>query len=144
MKIPLYGWFSSKFGMIPIRRETGPSALRGMLKAAKERAEDGRQILVFPEGTRRQPGAAPDYKPGILLLYDALQLECVPIALNSGHFWPRDSVARHAGKIVIEIAPPLPAGLSRKDFRTRLIEAIEIPSNRLKEEAEACLARSSA
>lgn len=135
LKIPVYGWFCSKFGMIPIQRETGPSALRQMLKEARARADDGRQILVFPEGTRRPPGAEPDYKPGILLLYDALQLPCVPIALNSGHFWPRSSMLRHPGKIVVEIQPALPAGLPRKAFRDQLITAIEDPVGRLDQEA---------
>ena len=125
LKIPVYGWFCAKFGMIPIQRETGPSALRQMLKAARDRADDQRQILVFPEGTRRQPGAPPDYKPGILLLYDALQRPCVPVALKSGHFWPRNSLIRRPGKIVVDILPPLPAGLPRKAFRDELIHAIE-------------------
>ena len=125
LKIPVYGWFCAKFGMIPIQRETGPSALRQMLKEARARADDQRQILVFPEGTRRRPGAPPDYKPGILLLYDALQRPCVPVALNSGHFWPRDSLIRRPGKIVVEILPSLPAGRPRKAFRSELIDAIE-------------------
>lgn len=136
LKIPVYGWFCAKFGMIPIQRETGPSALRRMLKAARERADDQRQILVFPEGTRRQPGAPPDYKPGILLLYDALQRPCVPVALNSGHFWPRDSLIRRPGKIVVDILPPLPAGLPRKAFRSDLIDAIEGRTAELLSEAK--------
>jgi 1-acyl-sn-glycerol-3-phosphate acyltransferase len=142
LKIPLYGWFCRKFGMIPVQRETGPSALRQMLKAARDRADDGRQILVFPEGTRRPPGAAADYKPGILLLYDALQLPCVPVALNSGHFWPRDSLLRRPGKIVVEILPPLPAGLRRKAFRDQLIDTIEGRMRHLDQEAEQALAGS--
>ena len=137
LKIPVYGWFCAKIGMIPIQRETGPSALRQMLKAARDRAGDGRQIFVFPEGTRRLPGAPPEYKPGILLLYDSLQLPCVPIALNSGHFWPRDSLMRRPGKIVVEIRPPLPAGLPRKSFRQQLINAIEEPVARLEAETVA-------
>lgn len=135
MRIPLYGWFSAKFGMIPIRREKGPSALRQMLAAARERADAGRQILVFPEGTRRPPDAAPDYKPGILLLYDALQLPCVPVALNSGHFWPRDSLFRKPGTIIVEILPALPAGMKRAAFRDALISTTEAATLRLSEEA---------
>lgn len=137
LKIPIYGWFCAKFGMIPIERATGPSALRSMLKAAKERAADDRQIFVFPEGTRRPPGAEPDYKPGILLLYDALALPCVPVALNSGAFWPRDSWIRRPGTIIVEIQPPLPANLSRKNFKQQLIDAIEIPTTKLDQEAAA-------
>lgn len=136
LKIPVYGWFCTKFGMVPIRRETGPSALREMLKAAKDRASDGRQILVFPEGTRREPGAEPAYKPGILLLYDALNLPCVPIALNSGHFWPRGSLRRLPGTIVVEIHPALQAGMPRAAFKQEIIETIEQSAQQLHIEAE--------
>lgn len=136
MRIPLYGWFSAKFGMIPIQRETGPSALREMLKEARDRAHSGRQILVFPEGTRRPPHAPPAYKPGVLLLYDALGLPCVPVALNSGHFWPRDGLLRRPGTIVVEILPAIPPGLERKIFRDRLTAAIETRTAALLAEAE--------
>lgn len=135
MKIPLYGWFSAKFGMIPIRRETGPSALREMLREAHQRLDDGRQILVFPEGTRRQPLAPPDYKPGVLMLYDQLKVPCVPLALNSGLFWPRRSLLRFPGTIVVEILPPIPAGLKRRDFAVRLETVIETATAKLCEEA---------
>jgi 1-acyl-sn-glycerol-3-phosphate acyltransferase len=135
MKIPLYGWFSSKFGMIPIRRETGPSALREMFREAQARRDAGREILVFPEGTRRLPGAPPDYKPGVLMLYDRLQVPCIPVALNSGLFWPRNSQLRPPGTIVVEILPPIPAGLPRKEFATRLEDAIETATTRLCDEA---------
>jgi 1-acyl-sn-glycerol-3-phosphate acyltransferase len=138
MKIPLYGWFAKKFGMIPIRRETGPRALREMLKEARDRAREGRQILVFPEGTRRKPGAPPAYKPGIMLLYDALKVTCVPVALNSGHFWPRDSLIRRPGTIVVEILPPIPPGLDRKVFSETLIERIETATARLVPKDETC------
>jgi 1-acyl-sn-glycerol-3-phosphate acyltransferase len=135
MQIPVYGWFSRKFGMIPIKRETGPSALRDMLREARSRLDAGRQILVFPEGTRRPPGAPPDYKPGILMLYDQLQAPCVPVALNSGVFWPRRSIIRHPGTIVVEILEPIPSGLNRKEFAARLEAAIETASERLRLEA---------
>jgi len=125
MKIPLYGWFCSKFEMIPIRRETGPSALRNMLQEATRRLKERREILVFPEGTRRLPDAPPAYKPGILMMYEKLQVPCVPIALNSGLFWPRNSQIRHPGTIVVEILPAIPPGLKRKDFSDRLQQTIE-------------------
>ena len=82
--IPFHGWFSKKFEMIPVDRDKGPSALRRMLREAKGRAAAGREIIIFPEGTRRAPGASPDYKTGVVLLYDALSVPCVPVALNSG------------------------------------------------------------
>ena len=96
--IPFHGWFSYKFGMIPVDRDKGPTALRRMLHAAKERIASGREIILFPEGTRRPPGAPPDYKTGIVLLYNALKVPCVPVALNSGVFWPTAQLAQKAGK----------------------------------------------
>jgi 1-acyl-sn-glycerol-3-phosphate acyltransferase len=135
MLIPLYGWFSRKFGMIPIRRERGPAALRQMVRAAKERAAQRREILVFPEGTRRPPGAPPDYKPGILLLYEGLGLPCVPIALNSGLFWPRRKLVRYPGTIVVEILDPIPPGCKRSTFKAELERRIETACRQLLEEA---------
>ena len=90
--IPLYGWFSHKFQHIFVRRDKGPSALKAMIRDARQRAAQGREIVIFPEGTRRPPGAPPDYKPGYLALYEGLGLPCVPLALNSGLFWPRRSL----------------------------------------------------
>ncbi len=76
--IPFHGWFSKKFQMIPVDRDKGPAALRRMLREAKTRIAAGREIIIFPEGTRRSPGAPPDYKTGIVLLYEALRVPCVP------------------------------------------------------------------
>jgi 1-acyl-sn-glycerol-3-phosphate acyltransferase len=133
--IPFHGWFSYKFEMIPVDRDKGAVALRGMLREAKKRIEDGREIIIFPEGTRRAPGAPPDYKTGVALLYDALNVPCVPVALNSGLFWPRRSFRRYPGTIVVEVLEPIPPGLPKAEFLTRLQEAIETASNRLLAEA---------
>jgi 1-acyl-sn-glycerol-3-phosphate acyltransferase len=129
--IPFHGWFSRKFQMIPVDRDKGPSALRRMLREAKKRIDDGREIIIFPEGTRRPPGAPPDYKTGIVLLYDALGVPCLPVALNSGLFWPRRSVIRCPGTIVVEILKPIPPGLPRDQFLRSLEAAIEGASTRL-------------
>jgi 1-acyl-sn-glycerol-3-phosphate acyltransferase len=134
--IPLHGWFSYKFGMIPVARDKGAAALRRMLQAAKERIAMGREIIIFPEGTRRAPGAPPDYKTGIALLYNALNVPCVPVALNSGYFWPRRSWTRKPGKVVVEILDPIPPGLPKTEFLTRLQETIETASARLLAEAQ--------
>jgi len=135
MHIPFYGWFSRKFGMIPIRREAGPAAMREMLREARARAAAGREILVFPEGTRRPPGAAPAYKPGLALLYEGLGVPCVPLALNSGLFWPRRRLERHSGTIVVEILEPVAPGLKRSEFKATLVERIETACARLIAEA---------
>ena len=87
--IPFHGWFSRKFEMIPVDRDKGPSALRRMLREAKKRIDDGREIIIFPEGTRRPPGAPSDYKTGIISCSTMPFASCLPVALNSGLFWPR-------------------------------------------------------
>jgi 1-acyl-sn-glycerol-3-phosphate acyltransferase len=135
--IPFHGWFSKKFEMIPVDRDKGPTALRRMLREAKKRVEDGREIIIFPEGTRRPPGAPPDYKTGVILLYEALRIPCVPVALNSGVFWPRRSLERRPGTIVVEFLDPIPPGLPKAEFLRRLTDAIETTSSRLLAESKA-------
>jgi 1-acyl-sn-glycerol-3-phosphate acyltransferase len=134
--IPFHGWFSHKFEMIPVDRDKGPAALRRMLREAKKRVADGREIIIFPEGTRRAPGAPPDYKTGVLLLYEALGIPCVPLALNSGVFWPRRSLVRKPGTIIVEFLDPIPPGLPKAEFLERLIAAIEAASARLLAESK--------
>ncbi|MCB1520342.1 MAG: 1-acyl-sn-glycerol-3-phosphate acyltransferase [Hyphomicrobiaceae bacterium] len=135
--IPFYGWFSHKFRHIFVQRERGPSALKTLIRDARDRAADGREIVIFPEGTRRPPGAPPDYKPGVVAVYEALALPCVPLALNSGVFWPRRQMIRHPGTIVVQFLPPIPPGLARREFRAALVEAIEPATARLVAEAGA-------
>ena len=133
--IPLYGWFSVKFAHILVRRGRAAAALKAMIRDARDRARQGREILIFPEGTRRAPGAPPDYKPGVVALYEGLELPCVPVALNSGVFWPRRALFRYPGTIVVEILEPLPPGLSRPEFKRQLQERLETASQRLLAEA---------
>jgi 1-acyl-sn-glycerol-3-phosphate acyltransferase len=141
LSIPLYGTFCRKFELIPIQRELGPTALRQMLREARSRVADGREIVIFPEGTRKAPGAAPDYKSGIAILYQNLKIPVCPLALNSGMFWPRHSILRYPGTIVVEFLDPIPPGLPRDEFMKRLQSAIESASTRLSDEAYSELAR---
>jgi 1-acyl-sn-glycerol-3-phosphate acyltransferase len=141
--IPFYGWFCLKFEHILVKREKGGAALKALIREAKSRAAQGREIVVFPEGTRRAPGAPPDYKPGVVALYEGLGLPCVPLALNSGVFWPRRSLRRYPGTIVVEFLEPIPPGLPRAAFRAELQRRIEEASSRLAAEAEG-VARSAA
>ncbi|MGQ0673832.1 MAG: lysophospholipid acyltransferase family protein [Hyphomicrobium sp.] len=134
--IPLYGWFCVKFEHILVRRDKGAGALKAMIRDARARAAQGRQIVIFPEGTRQAPGAPPDYKPGYVALYEGLGLPCVPLALNSGLYWPRRSLLRHPGTIVVEFLNPLPPGLPRKDFRETVERQIEGATAKLIAEAE--------
>ncbi len=133
--IPLYGWFCVKFAHILVKRDKAAVALKAMVHDAKDRIAAGRQILIFPEGTRRTPGAAADYKPGYVALYDALNVPCVPLALNSGLYWPRRKLARYPGTIIVEFLDPIEPGLPRKVMRERVEAAIEAACARLIAEA---------
>jgi 1-acyl-sn-glycerol-3-phosphate acyltransferase len=131
LSIPLYGWFCRKFELIAIQRELGPSALRQMVREARTRATAGREILIFPEGTRTIPGSPAEYKPGIVFLYQDLKVPVCPLALNSGMFWPRRSFLRYPGTIVVEFLDPIPPGLPRQQFMDRLQSSIETATGRL-------------
>jgi 1-acyl-sn-glycerol-3-phosphate acyltransferase len=134
--IPFYGWFCLKFEHILVKRDKGASALKKMIRDARARAAEGRQIFIFPEGTRRPPGADPDYKTGYVALYEGLDLPCVPVALNSGLFWPRRQLIRLPGTIIVEFLDPLPPGLPRKEFRRILESNLEAATRRLLDEAK--------
>jgi len=125
MFIPLFGWYMAKVGVIAINRGSPIKAMKAVIKGAKEKANQGRQILIFPEGTRRIPGAGPDYKPGIAAIYGELDIPVVIVAHNAGLYWPRDNFRRYKGMIKVQILPPLMPGLNRKDFVRRLIEQTE-------------------
>lgn len=125
MLIPLFGWFARKFRMIPVDRGAGTTALKRLIGHARQAVRDGRQVLIFPEGTRRAPGSAPDYKPGAAALYLNLGVPCVPLALNSGVFWPRRKFMRYPGTIIMEFLPAIPPGEPRAVFSRQLQEALE-------------------
>jgi len=133
--IPFYGWFCLKFEHILVKRERAAAALKAMIRDGRARAAQVRDILIFPEGTRRAPGAPPDYKPGYIALYEGLGLPCVPLALNSGLYWPRRSLVRHPGTIIVEFLDPIPPGLPRKEFRDLLELRLEAACSRLIAEA---------
>lgn len=137
--IPFYGWFCVKFEHILVKRDKAAKALKQMIADAQSRAAQGREIVIFPEGTRQAPGAPPDYKPGYVALYEALELPCVPLALNSGLFWPRRQLVRHPGTIVVEFLDPILPGLPRKEFRAILEARLEAASQRLVEEGKLSL-----
>lgn len=121
--VPFFGWFVSKAAAIPIDRSAGASALRKMSQAASRVLAEGRPVLIFPEGTRKKPGAAPDYKPGVAGLYGMLEVPCVPAALNSGVYWT--GFIKRPGTIVLEFLDPIPPGLKRAQFMTLLEKRIE-------------------
>lgn len=141
LRVPFYGWYLLKAGMIPIDRDAGASALRKMAAASAKVFAEGRPVIIFPEGTRKQPGSAPDYKPGVAALYGQMNVACVPVALNSGLFWtgPMGFVKKR-GTVVIEFLEAIPAGLRRREFMAVLEERIETATLALVAEGRKLLA----
>lgn len=123
--IPFFGWYALKGRMIVVDREAHAKALRKLVKDAKDRLASGRQIVIFPEGTRTPPGQAGDYKPGIAALYRELAVPVIPMATNSGMHWPAHGFSRKPGTIVFEFLPPIPPGMKRAEFMRELEGRIE-------------------
>lgn len=144
LMVPFYGWYARKCEMIVIDRNGHAAALRNMIKSARARIAAGRPIVIFPEGTRKLPGDPPDYKPGVAALYGALNVPCVPVALNSGLFWARKGMRPQPGRIVLEILPPIPPGLERGQFMLELQNGIEAATHRLMVEGRGILSDTSA
>ena len=131
MWIPLFGWEAWKAEQIPIDRGARAQTLPALIERARAALANRRQIVIFPEGTRRPPGAEPAYKFGVARLYRAGDVPCLPIALNSGLFWPRRSFLRYPGTILVEILDPIPPGLDPRAFFERLQAGIETATARL-------------
>ena len=137
MWIPLFGWYMAKAGLIPIDRGAGLSALSRMTARARTTLTRSRQVVIFPEGTRRSPDAPPVYRPGVAHLYSKAGVTCVPLALNSGLFWPRRSFLRFPGTILVEVLDPIAPGLDSRTFLARLQNALEDATARLVQESRA-------
>jgi 1-acyl-sn-glycerol-3-phosphate acyltransferase len=131
MWIPFFGWYAAKARMIEVDRAGQAAALRKMIADAKDRFADQRQLVIFPEGHRGEPGVAGDYKPGIAALYRELEVAVHPMATNAGVHWPAHGVLRRPGTIVYEYLEPIPPGLKRAEFMRILQERIETASNKL-------------
>jgi len=139
--IPIFGWLMVKGRMVPVDRRAGSQALTAMTERARIELGRGRQLIIFPEGTRRPAGAEPRYKFGVAHLYAAEGVPCVPIALNSGLFWPRRSVLRFPGTVLVEVLDPIVPGLDKAVFFERLQHDLEAATARLLAEAKRASAR---
>jgi 1-acyl-sn-glycerol-3-phosphate acyltransferase len=135
LSVPFYGWYCRKMEMIAIDRDAGARAVRTLLASAKQAQSRGRPLIIFPEGTRKDIGDAPDYKPGIAALYNGLDVACVPVALNSGLYWK--GFFRRPGKVVMEFLEPIPPGLARRPFMALLEARTEEATARLVAEGRA-------
>ena len=134
-KIPLFGQYLVRSNQIAIDRASRGAALKDLVEQAGAALAEGRAIFIFPDGTRRAAGAPPAYKSGVAHLYGATHAPCVPVALNSGLFWPRGGFLRRPGTIVVEYLPVIEANLPKAEFARILQERIETATNRLIAEA---------
>jgi 1-acyl-sn-glycerol-3-phosphate acyltransferase len=135
LRLPVNGWFSRKMRMLAVDRSAGANAIRRMAAGAALVLAEGRPIVIFPEGTRKNIHDPPDYKPGVAALYGQLRVPCVPTAHNSGVFWV-GGFLRRPGKIILEFLEPIPPGLPRQEFMRLLQQRIETAAGKLLATAE--------
>ena len=134
--IPLFGRYSLRLGMIAVERDKGAAALRSMTESAERELAAGRHVVIFPEGTRRPVAAAPDYKTGVGLFYKRFGRPCVPVALNSGCYWPSGVTIKNPGCIVVSFLPALEPNARVREFMSRLEEAVEKETQKLVNEGD--------
>jgi 1-acyl-sn-glycerol-3-phosphate acyltransferase len=135
--IPFFGWYLMGTGQIAIDRSKKGGTLPQLQRSVRDKLAAGRQVVIFPEGTRRPVGVPPAYKVGVSVLVTDTGVTCTPVALNSGLFWPRRSFVRRPGTVVIEFLPPIPPGLGKRAFMQRLEQAIEPATDALVKDAYA-------
>lgn len=135
IRYPVWGWYLLRLGMIPIDRSKGMISLKKVAKTAGKKARQGQSVLIFPQGTRTPPGADCPYLPGVVAIYNAADVPVVPVALNSGLFWPRKLKDKYPGTITVEYLEPILPGLNRKTFMATLEARIEPATARLEAEA---------
>lgn len=131
MWIPFFSWYAMKARMIVVDREGHSTALRKLVRDSQERFANDRQVMIFPEGTRTEPGAPGDYKPGIAALYREIDVPVHPVATNSGVHWPKHGFMRKPGTIVFEYLEPIQPGLKRAEFMRILQDRVETASIKL-------------
>lgn len=129
--IPLFGWYAMKQRMIPVNRAARGKVMLKVMERAKEEMAKGRELIIYPEGTRRPPGAEPQYRYGIARLYRDLNVPVVPVAMHPGLFWPRRSTLRYPGHFKVRILPPIEPGLDPDAFFEKLMQVTEKASDEL-------------
>lgn len=133
LNVPLFGWYGLKGGMIVVDRGGHATALRKLVRDTLFRMQEVRQVVIFPEGTRGEPGVPGDYKPGIAALYRELNLPVTPLALNTGLHWNKGFLLQ-PGVIVFDYLPAIPAGLKRGEFMRELQVRIDTATDALQAE----------
>ena len=112
-RLPFFGRLFVASGHIPLDRQGGARSLRSLITAVQQAAQRGNQIIIFPEGTRVPPGQRVELQVGVAALARATGLAVIPVATDSGLFWPRQALRMRPGTIHIRIGPPVPADSGR-------------------------------
>lgn len=136
--LPIWGWLAVKSDMIFVDRASRETAMRSLIDGVQHAKDQGRPIIIFPQGTRVSIHDTVDKKPykgGIVRMYDAADIPVVPLAMNSGAFWARNAFFKFPGKVVFEFLPPIPAGKNGAEVLAELKERVEAASSKLVEEA---------
>ena len=121
MRIPFFGWCLKKIGAIDIVRETSTKENLGFFEKILDRtSKSKRPLLIFPQGTRVAYKDHPPFKKGVGRIYETLKLPCVPVALNTGKVWPKNSFNKYPGKIIISFLSPIDPGLEKEKFIEKL------------------------
>lgn len=129
--IPLFGWYLKKQRMVPVNRNARGKVMAAVMEQTKVEMKAGRQLIIYPEGTRRPPGAPAEYKYGIARLYRDLGVPVLPVVMHPGLFWPRRKFIRHPGHFKVRILPPIEPGMDPDAFLAHLIEVMETASDQL-------------
>ncbi|MBY0423766.1 MAG: 1-acyl-sn-glycerol-3-phosphate acyltransferase [Parvularculaceae bacterium] len=124
LKVPVYGWWGKVSGSIPVDREAGALTVRRLMREAKDRLDQGFQLIIFPEGTRVPPGATAPLQPGVAAVYLSSHAPTVPVVHDSGVFWRHPGLERRPGVITMRFLPAIPPGLAREAFHARLEDAM--------------------
>jgi 1-acyl-sn-glycerol-3-phosphate acyltransferase len=119
--IPLFGWYLKKQRMVPVDRSARGKVMAAVMQRTKEEMNSGRQLIIYPEGTRRPPGATPEYKYGVARLYRDLQVPVVPVR----------KFVRYPGHFKVRILPAIAPGMDPDAFLAHLVEVMETASDRL-------------
>ena len=135
-KIPLWKNYMTKAGHIVVDRKGGLATMRQMIKDTKNALKEGRSVVIFPEGTRTQPGKSSLYHPGVAALYGQTNVPIIPVALNSGMYWGRRQFRKSAGTIIIEFLKPIEKGLKKSEFVSELKSVVEAATRKLENEAK--------
>lgn len=129
--IPIFGQYLMKHNMVSIDRSGQASTMRKMITDVKKKLDSGSTIIIFPEGTRKKPGAKADYKTGFIGIYNTSKRRLQPVALNSGLFWQKGLKVIKRGHIIIEFLPQIDIGLDKKEVLNKVENSIESATNKL-------------